>query len=269
MYKKNRSESGQALIELIFVILFCFILGVGIFESGVLINNVSIMNTAMDITAKYAASGASYERLQDVINRESNNILTGATLIQEVSDQGLVVQVRNPKENVPLGSFQGGGLSVHSQCKNIFTPRENTITPYMFWAEGYEIRVGVEYGIGFEIPFLGPITVDTTVWGSQLIDAENDLDRDGMRDQFEPEYVQWAMAADGAGSWRHPVHRDGTGELISDPGADMDGDGVADDKSPYDYDNDGTEDKFDKGDNLMEYNPLMGPNGWNAVVPCP
>lgn len=257
-----RSESGQALVELLFVILFCFILGVGIFEAGVLINNLSIMNTAMDTTAKYAAAGAPYDKLQDVVLRESTNLLSGASLVQDISDEGLVVTIWHPEKGVLLGSGR-------SQCKTIFIPNHKSATPYLFWAEGYEIRVGAQYAVGFKLPFLGPITVDTVVWGSQLVDAENDLDRDGLRDQYETEYVQWAMAEENAGAWLHPVHRDGTGAFTTNPSTDVDGDGVSNDDLPYDFDNDGVEDKLDNGDNLLSYNPLVGPDGWHPDVSCP
>jgi hypothetical protein len=115
---------------------------------------------------------------------------------------------------------------------------------------------------------MGPLTVDGLVWGSQRISAENDLDRDGLRDQYEVEYVQWAMAEEGAGRWKHPVHRDETGDFTSDPDADHDGDGVSGDSLPYDYDNDSLEDKMDVEDNLLDYNPLVGPLGWHPDVPC-
>ena len=269
MNEFNQSESGQALVELLFVILFCFVLGIGIFESGVLINNISIMNTAMDTTAKYAAAGAPYEKLQDVVIRESNNLLAGASLVQEISEEGLVVQVWHPEYDVKLGSYSGGGTSARPQCNQTLTPENSSTTPYLFWTEGYEIRVGVRYGIGFKLPFMEPITVESLVWGSKLIDAENDLDRDGLRDQYEVEYVQWAMAADSAGSWRHPIHRDGTGEFTTNPSTDVDGDGVSNDSLPFDYDNDEREDKLDKEDNLLEYNPLVGPDGWHSAIPCP
>lgn len=265
MNQSVRSDSGQALVELLFVILFCFILGVGIFEAGVLINNLSIMNTAMDTTAKYAAAGASYDKLQEIVLRESSNLLSGASLVQDISDEGLVVMVWHPEKDVLLGASGSG----RSQCRTTFLPEHESSTPYLLWAEGYEIRVGAKYAVGFKLPFLGPITVDTVVWGSQLIDSENDLDRDGLRDQYEAEYVQWALAEKGAGAWTHPVHRDGTGEFTTNPSTDVDGDGVSNDGQPYDFDNDGVEDKFDNGDNLLTYNPLVGPDGWHSDVPCP
>lgn len=260
-------EDGQALVELMFVVIFCFILGVGIFETGALVNNLSIMNTAMETAANHAAAGAPYERIQEVAVRESVNLMSGPFLAQTVSEDGIIVEVWHPERNHKLGADDQNGTGYRPHCNDWLLPRRASVSPYIFWSQGYEIRVGINYKIGFYLPFLGTVDLDMLISESKTIDAENDLDRDGLNDHYEVEYVQWAMRQDGAGNWVHPVHRDGTGNFTTSA-ADFDGDGVSNDDLPFDFDNDGTEDKLDKGDNQLQYNPLMGPTGWKPGFPC-
>lgn len=269
-------EEGQALVELMLIVLVTVMVGFGIYEAGALLHNISVMNKAMNSASNYAARGATYERIQEQVSEEAENLLSGAFLAQTVtSDPGLVLEVWNPETGTKLGTHTGSGHTYRSQCPESFAPGRQGVTPYIFWAQGYELRVGVRYEIGFYVPFLAPVTIDTVVSGSTRIAAQNDLDRDGLVDSREAEYVDWAMTkkANASGmisdtQWKHPVHRDEYDTLDSNhgPTLDIDDDGVPwpNDDQLYDRDNDGTEDKFDKAeasdrDNHLTMNPLVGP----------
>lgn len=263
-------DDGQALVELLFVIIICFILAVGIYEIGALFHNVTVVNKALSSAAGYAAEGARYPRIQQVMVEETENLLSGAFLAQRVSPKGLILEIWNPRTNTKLGASSAGSATYRDQCEEKLIPRRETVTPYLFWARGYSIRVGIEYGIGVYVPFLGPITVDTVLAQSKVVQNQNDTDRDGLSDEWEAEYVDWALDEDGDTEWGHPKHRDGVGFLDSDNNVDVDGDGVEEnaDPEPYDFNDNQVEDKFDKSNNLLEYNPLMGPRGWHANFSC-
>lgn len=268
-------ESGQALVELMLVVLVSMMIGFAIYEAGTLIHNVSVMNKAVNSASNFAARGASYERIQEQVSAEAENLLSGAFLAQTVSSEpGLVLEVWNPETEMKLGTSTNSEHSYRRQCAESLPPERRGVTPYLFWAQGYELHVGVRYEIGFYVPFLAPITVDIVIADSSRIATQNDLDRDGLVDSREVEYVQWALSekADAAGmasdtQWTHPVHRDETAVLDSSgPDVDIDGDGdtMGVDPQPYDHDNDNLEDKFDKAeptdrDNRLTMNPLMGP----------
>jgi len=270
----RREESGQALVELLLVILISLMIGIAIYETGALLHNLSVLDEAAHTAVVYASHGADYDTLRDAVNREAVNLMAGGFLEQTVPRGGLIVEVWNPHYDRVLGH---GGSPSRSQCHEAFSPGRSNVAPYMFWARGYEIRVGLIYRIGFYIPFLKPITTQTVISESAIIQASNDLDRDGMNDHWEVAYVEGAMRAPVTSDtpWKHPQHRDGADTYYDvSRGVDIDGDGmpIADDDRPYDRDNNNVEDQFerDPGDgsvNKMEFSPLMGPAGWR-VGPC-
>lgn len=269
--KVNYSEeNGQALIELMFVVILSFIMGVGMYEVGALVHNLSVLNKAMDSAANYASRGAPYEKVKEVVILESNNLMGGAFLEQTIeNDFGLILEVWNPETNTKLGAYTEGQYTYRSQCSTSFAPRKENVTPYLFWANGYEIRTGVEYKIGIYIPYIYTIVVSPTISSSKIISVQNDLDRDGMVDSREAGYVAWAMEQKFPSDtqWKNPVHRDETGSLDSSSirdDIDGDGDTVQVDPLPFDRDNDRVQDKFDKAEpammnNNLTMNPLVGP----------
>lgn len=266
----NSGDDGQALVELLAVIVICFILAIGIYEIGALFHNVSVVNKALSSAASYAAEGAPYPALQAVVVEEAENLLAGAFLMQRVSPRGLILEVWNPRTGTKLGASTSGSFDYRDQCETVFGPRRKTVTPYLFWARGYTLRVGVEYEVGVYIPLLGPMTIDTVLAQSKVIQSQNDTDRDGLNDEREVEYVHWALDQDGDTEWKHPRHRDDAGFFDTENNVDVDGDGadLETDTEPYDFDNDGVEDKVDQLDNRMRYNPLLGPDGWHPAFSC-
>jgi len=269
------SERGQALVELLLAIIVCSILAVGIYETGALFHNVSIMNQAISSATHYAAQGADVQTIEEAVVDEAENLFSGAFLRQNIaSDTGLVIKVKNPETDQQLGEDDDGGHTFRPQCTESLPPEEPRVSPYLFWAQGYEIQLGIRYRIGIYIPFLQALSVDMVLSDSKRITAQNDLDRDGLVDDREAEYVDWAMEekANVTGllsdtTWTHPVHRDETATLdTSGDDIDIDGDGdtLAADTQPYDRDNDGIEDQYDKAErsdrvNLLTMNPLVGP----------
>lgn len=277
--KTGRDERGQALIELMLVILISLMIGIAIYETGALLHNLSVLDEAAHTAAVYASHGSDYNTLRDAVSKEAVNLMAGGFLEQTVPRGGLIVEVWNPHTNTVLG--QGPHFD-RSQCHGQFPPRRSNVAPYLFWARGYEVRVGLIYRIGFFVPFLQPITTETVVSESAIIQASNDIDRDGMNDFWEAVYVEGAMfdenltdAAPGADTqWRHPVHRDGYDTYDVDTGVDIDGNDtpIRFDPKPYDFDKNNVEDQYEQDDgtqtkNRMRFSPLMGPDGW-IVVGC-
>jgi hypothetical protein len=259
--------------------MICFILGYGIYEVGALFHNLSVMNKAVSSSANYATRGASYSKVQNQLIQESENLIGGVFLEQTItSDPGVVLEVWNPETNTKLGASTKGNHTYRPQCSESFPPHENGVTPYLFWAQGYVLKVGVNYKIGVYIPFIGLLSVDTTIADAKRIVTSNDIDRDGMVDTHEAEYVDWAMtkkAKAGVSSdtkWVNPVHRDEISrfDTAEDPSLDIDGDSIpqVNDTAPYDANNNNVEDRFDKAEkndrnNHLTMNPLIGP----GVVP--
>lgn len=221
------SEEGQAFVELMAVIMICTIMGFGIYEAGVLFHNVNVMNNVMELGASHAARGAPWPEVQQVIYDEGTNLMDGAFLEYKLPDapgntSNIIVEIWNPRTDEPL-------VTEYTPNASKFEPRRERIVPYMFWAQGYEIRVGTHLEIGIYVPFIRAFTLSTEIVGSRTIQASNDSDRDGMFDQYESEYGDW-YAEEGFGlhddgdRWKHPVHRDGYGVVDSDSTANVDGD---------------------------------------------
>lgn len=248
-------QKGQAMIEMVLIVLICLMIGIGIYEGGVMLHNMSVMNAAVDHAATYVSWGAPLPRVKQALTDEAVNLLASPFFQQEFGEEGLIIEIWDPGSNRRLAP---------TQMVEDLSPGWQYIAEYMFWAQGYEARVGIRYSVGIYVPFLGPFTIPlTTVSSSRVIQAPTDIDRDGMVDHYEAEYVGWAMEVESDTTWKHPAHRDGVGELDG-PLVDIDGDGgiAQNDTYPYDFNNDGTEDKYDPDNNRMRYNPVSGPRGF-------
>jgi len=147
-------ERGQALVELMVVILISLMVGIGIYEAGAFFHNVSVINRAVETGASYASYGADFETVRDVIHRETLNLISGAFLSQFIPEQGVIVEVWNP--------ISGNKLAPSSHADE-FPPNRRTVAEYMFRAQGYEIRVGVIYRIGITVPLVRNIVVEQTI----------------------------------------------------------------------------------------------------------
>jgi len=253
--KKSNNQGGQAMVEMILVVIISLMIGIGIYEAGAFLHNVSVLSAAVEHAATYASYGAPVEKVEEALIREGRNLLAGAFSHQKFDPQGIIIEVWNPVTREKIAP---------TEYSEEFRPYRSRIAEYMFWAAGYEIRVGLNYRAGVYIPFAGPLTIPfTTIVSARTIQAANDIDRDGMVDHYEVEYIAQALAIEGDTTWKHPVHRDKTGK-IDGPDVDIDGDGMiaAEDEYPYDFKNDGIEDKFAPGENRLDYNPVIGPRGW-------
>lgn len=253
--KKTGEESGQAIVEMVVIVIFTLMIGIGIYETGVFLHNVSVLNAAVDHAATYASRGAPVQKIEAALIREAENLLIGAFSAQKFDTGGIIIEVWNPRTGNKIAPTK------HSEK---FIPGRSRVAEYMFWAEGYEIRVGLNYRAGIYIPFAGPVTTPfTVITSARVIQAVNDIDRDGMADQYEPEYVAHALTLAGDTDWQNPVHRDGIGKLDGSD-VDIDGDGTiaSTDGLPYNFTNGGFEDKFSPGNNKLNYNPVIGPSGW-------
>lgn len=257
-------QDGQALIELMLIVVLCIIIGFGIYEGGILFHNISVMNRGISRAASYAAHGASMEHINRSVTHEAKNLMGSAWIAQRADTEGIKVQIVNTENDTLIGP---------TQYSDLFEPGKQLVTSYLFWAQGYEVRVSLGYRIAWNLPYIRTFYVPLRITGSQAILAPNDIDRDGLVDHREQAYVEYALAEDyptgysnGDTVWIHPVHRDGYDTLDTDPDADVDGDSLTtNDTFPYDFDNDAVEDKYDPGDNQMEYNPRLGPTGWKHM----
>lgn len=248
-------DRGQALVEMLVIMLISIMIGVGIYEAGAFFHNISVMNAAVETGATYASRGAPFDAIQRGIEEETINLLSGAFLSQYIPEKGVVIEVWNPTT--------GNKIAPTAQSQEL-PPGRQHVAEYMFWAQGYEARVGVIYRIGIYLPFLREIVVEQTIVSTRTIQASNDVDRDGMVDSQEASYVGWRRSMDGLPVWKHPLHRDQSDTLDTEQDVDIDGDGLSgtSDTFPYDFNNNGTEDKFDEEQNDLQYNPVVGPGGW-------
>jgi Flp pilus assembly protein TadG len=273
------NEDGQALVELAFVLVFTLMVGYGFYEVGALIHNLSVMQKSIDTVADYATKGASIEKLREEMIESSENLLSTAFIQQDIGEKGIIIEIWNPHTGQKLGAYSENGLNYREQCSQTLAPRSRHVTPYIFWARGYEFRLGVRYTVGIFIPFLGNLITVRTMSSTRTMRSQNDLDRDGLVDSREANYVNWRMNQPGGpgDDWTHPRHRDSNPNYDSDAGVDIDGDGnsISSDTAPYDYNNNGTGDMFEPASasagvmtNLLYYNPLVGPDGWDPDFPC-
>lgn len=218
MTEQSPAEGGQALVELMGIVVICLMIGFGIYEAGVLFHNVSVINQSMETASLYAAQGARMDKIQDLIYDEAGNLMGGALLEQRIieADEGsnIIVEIWNPATDEPL-------VTEYTPNQEEFGPRMKNVAPYMFWAQGYEIRVGVYYQIGIYVPFLKAFEISLPIVGSRTIDAPNDIDRDGMVDSREVEYIAYDIYPD---EWEHPKHRDNYDTMDTTSGAEIDGD---------------------------------------------
>ncbi|MFB6354998.1 MAG: TadE/TadG family type IV pilus assembly protein [bacterium] len=209
------SESGQAMIELLGIMFICIMIGVGIYEAGSFFHNVSVMNHAMENAATYAAQGAPMDEIKEMVEREGANLMAGAllqqTILMEDTDSdtasSIIVEIVNPRTNKTLTHGYRDYEDIHGPFDGEdYSPNRENIAPYVFWAQGYEVRVGVYYRIGIYVPFVKSFVVEQPIVGSRIIQASNDVDRDGLVDSQEIELFGEEMDQDGQ-AWDHPKHR--------------------------------------------------------------
>lgn len=288
--KKRITNTGQAMVEFVVVVMFCLVFMIGSYEVGILFHNYTVMSGAMRDAAWAASLGAPDDVIMQLVLDETKNLFVTGFLNYDVDTSvGLAIEVWNdkyniaPKPNIWTNHFGFNGYWPQPwMCDKgdttDATRNQLLRAEYIFRAEGYNIRVGMVLTIGFYIPVLQQVSVfRQTITASQRIQVKNDLDEDGMVDIYEPEWF-WGQKNEAA-FWRPYSHRDGAppggmiffnGRYLDDEeDTDNDGDGIRNnlEQSPsyeyrYDYDNDGISDKFDTDNRIR--NPLIGPYGPNA-----
>ncbi len=237
-------QSGQAIVELAVVIFVCLAMAFGIFEIGVYIHNISVLNRAADSASLYASYGAPIENIEEVFVSESSNLLYSAFIYQELDTAQLFVDIYNPYTGDKIAPLETTDFPFDQPR---LEPARELIAPYLFWAQGYEIEIGLNYLVGFQIPFLRALTASRPIVSRRVIQTANDLDRDGLVDSWEAGYLLWFLDQTGDTEWVHPSHLDYTGEVDSVIQPD------------YDHSGSGIENKFDPGNNLLYQNPAIGP----------
>ncbi len=236
--------SGQALVELVAIIIICLLMAFGIFELGAYLHNISVLHRSTDNASLYASYGAPIERIKEVFELESANLLSTPFLYQQLDLDQLFVEIWNPYSGEKIAPLDSTDFPFD---KPRLEPAIEGVASYLFWAQGYEIRVGLAYRVGIYIPFLGPLALSRPIGSTRVIQTSNDLDRDGLVDAWEPGYLLYYLDQTGDTEWIHPSHLDYTGQFDADINVD------------YDYNNSGIENKFDAGNNLLYQNPAVGP----------
>ncbi|RMH58501.1 MAG: pilus assembly protein [Candidatus Hydrogenedentota bacterium] len=251
---RSLSESGQALIELYFAIILFFFVSIALFEIAVVYHNVNTVNNALKQGAWVASMGGTDEDIAAAISDADTQVIHSSFFDHYVTNFAITVWTMTPTGEVqiaPQAITHDGGLS----------PGRPDRAAYVYRAQGNNIRLGVDYTAGFVSPFFGaePVfKIDVPLVASQAIIAENDDDRDGLVDLYEPElFIGMADWPDT--QWMPIDHMDsGVSDKAS---ANIDGDTYADAVEQgfalYDYDNDGWIDRNDPNDNLLKH-PVIG-----------
>ncbi|HNW92820.1 MAG TPA: pilus assembly protein [bacterium] len=249
---RRRSCSGQAMVELAFMILILVALVLGIFEITVLYYNTSVITNAMHQASWAAVNGADDIIIRETLFAKMQELLVTVYVSHRVSEPTIRVYNRFERDHAILSPFLNDAA--------YYSPRREQVAGYAFRSEGYQLELAVDYEVGFSIPFIGYIhAISIPLVEEACILARNDLDHDGLTDVMEQEYYvgiyNHSFSLSAPKAWVPYSHLDNNRcDMMYD---DDDGDGIADATdsvttagvwqmfSRYDSNNDGTEDKYD------------------------
>lgn len=295
-------EKGQAIVELLAVVVIFAFVGLAVLETGMLYHNMNVLSNGLKEATWAASYGAHNDKISMIMNDAAEDIVLGAFMMhrsdtfqvsvwQPGNDTGTVETAIDPLSPTEPVKFTGHMLvnGRASRAANLYR------------AEGYSIRLGVTYTVSFFVPLFGsaplfsariPLTV------SEPIHATNDEDRDGLVDLYEPELL---LGAAGLLSYAPLSHLDnGASDTPLASDLDIDGDGrldidedtpvaygqgISGDRATisnwqYDFDNDNEnstlvsrEDKYEKAStstdtqSRLRHPVIGGPPGTRYVVP--
>lgn len=249
----KRRESGQAQVEMLFMILFLFAFMIGAYETSILFHNVIVLQSAVRSATWAASLGAPDKEIENIIYTRSANLIP--SIFMKTYPEFLAIEIWSDVDNTTINIAPTAYYSS-------FTPKAKYRAEYIFRATNYNIRVGIPYTIGIHIPIIQQnLTVKLTVLESFRIQVQNDEDHDGMVDLYEVEYFQgrrgegvnpYGDPLPSAALWSPRSHNDSS-VLVGSATVDSDQDGKTDYKEElgtfqnahFDYDNDDVEDKLD------------------------
>jgi hypothetical protein len=251
--RARRAQRGQAMVELAFMIIILVALVLAIFELTVMYYNNSVLTNAVHQATWAAANGAQDDIIREVLVGKMQELLITGYVQHGIRINGIEVHNRECVDYSIVAPYP--------RDYEYFTPRATEDAAYMYRAEGYHIRLSLDYTIGFSIPFIGHAqTLSVPIVQEARITTRNDLDRDGLVDTYEQEYYcglydHALYALNTSVTWVPYSHVDHG--VVDMTGLDDDGDGWNDDVdsatvagewwmyAKYDRNNDGQEDKFD------------------------
>ncbi len=254
--RSRKSSRGQALIEIFFVVLLFFFVGLMGYETAVLYYNVNQVNNALKQAVWVASMGATDEEIITFVTDVDSWLLKSAFMEHIVDDFAIEMWVQTPTGEVNIAPT---ALDANF-TPGTFNPATARRAAYIWRAQGLNIRLGLNYKIGYVSPYFGatPVfMVNIPLAASQPVIARNDEDHDGLVDIYERElWVQYS----GTIGYIPLSHTDTWVNSATDTTSDkfrydVDRDGRADTSTEemgfgmYDYDNDGILDPFDPGTN--------------------
>jgi len=256
--KGKRTKFGQALIEIIFVVLLFMFIGMMVYETGILYYNVNMVSNSLKQAVWLASLGATDEEIINVITAVDEHLLKSVFMEHQVSDFALEVWAKTPGGEYDIAPL----VSDDQFSPGTYNASTRRRAAYIWRAQGLNVRLSLNYKIGYVSPYFGAtpvILVTMPLSASQAVMVRNDEDHDGLVDLYEPE-----LFLPREGTYTALCHTDSGG--VSDKLAyDIDNDAVPDTDesgfSMYDYDNDYTLDIYDagSGQNMIRH-PNLGGN---------
>jgi len=288
--RKSKIENrlGQALIEVFFIVVLFIFVGIMGYETGLLYYNVNTISSTLKQAAWAAAAGATDDEIFDLIEEADEILLKSALFEHHIENFAIEVWF----QPVTLNTSRTAAAAVAAYsiaptpCDTQLSPGSANRAAYVWRAQGYNIRVGLTYRAGYAAPYFDAsptFLINLPLSASEVINARNDQDRDGLADIYEPElfelmrfndpagYAAWLQVPVGTNGWRPFVHTDSPSHQTDDSDTNLDGDGVLDAVASeagiglFDFNNDGVEDKFDRGNNLLVH-PRIGRNDYSLPI---
>jgi len=277
----SRSRSGQALIEVFFIVILFIFVGVMAYETGVLYYNVNTVSNSLKQAIWRAAVGAPDEEIMAAISDADAFLMKSALFEHRVEDFGIEVWIK------PQNSAIEQNIAP-TPCDNLLSPaaaiKAGDPWPrraaYVWRAHNLNIRVGLTYRAGYVAPYFQAaptFLINLPLTASEPITARNDEDRDGLVDLYEQElFERWrqlspatyaaptAFTTSASNQWRAYVHTDSRAHFTDDMDTNIDADSILDAAEgpgirPYDFDNDDITDMLDPKQNFLRH-PRLGGN---------
>lgn len=282
----TRSRSGQALIEVFFIVILFIFVGIMAYETGVMYYNVNAVSNSLKQAVWLASGGATDEKIMAAVADVDTYLMKSALFEHRIENFGIEVWIQSPGSNTEYNIAP-------TSCDNQLSPAPfpvvaaiPTRAAYVWRAHNLNIRVGLTYRAGYVAPYFGAaptFLINLPLTASEPITARNDEDRDGLVDLYEQEffslaYTTWpplALAAAGPWPGRPFHHTDSVAKNTDDLDSDIDGDGLANYVAAesgvfmFDRDNDGISDVLDPKSGHLRHPRLGMPNGGGAIPLCP
>lgn len=300
-HARRGREGGQALIELLAVVVIFSFLGIATLEAAVLYRNLNVVSNGLKEATWAAAYGAHDREINRILDDMALNLLGGAFLAYTA--ESFVIEVHQPAGDTVRSENYIAPFDDLTRDEVFSGGKRNQRAAYLYRAEGMSVRLGLLFEIGYFVPFFGTnqmISVRLPLAVAQPVAVRNDEDRDGLVDLYEPELFVAALGL----PWSPLSHIDFNDSEAADPQdtagenpvsdtparvwSNIDGDTLYDINDPpgaqgalvifafnYDWNNDGIEDRYEApaanaaDTRTMINHPVIGGPGQKVVIPAP